>query len=655
MLFNNAKVCGARASARVFSKDELLGMFPTVEERKRWSHHSKREICEHLRIPFSETVVEEDVVLDRSKVCTARKSRLFPSRYTRDELVDLAKARHRNISRAKLRVTRIDRLCALAHLPFRAIPPAAAGTPPVPMAAGKSKRGRAVVPPQGDVGAPLPIVAQCRTRGSKELQRHQQELLDRLDRSRGVLAVHATGSGKTLTAVVASQCYLDEHPRRRVMVLTPASLVGNFLKELEAFGPELRHRERYEVLTYQKFVQRRKKILWYEARHRELPEELRPFSSCRHMMLIVDEAHNFRTPFRPRKKPAGKEQGIMTKHVMACAEQADRVLLLTATPLVNKPKDILTLLNMIREPGLAALAIFPTDIREQRHYLKDKIHFFSPPDDRYREIYPASESHEVFLTMPAWYEKKYNDVETQVATDENLDIFGDVNLHAFFNGMRRATNVLDLDTTREMSPKIQWILNFIQDHPEDKMVIFSSFLDMGSLAVFRRLPAAIRNRVAFVTGQTPRKDRQRIVDEYNKGEKKFLFLSKAGGEGLDLKGTRRILLLEPAWNQSAEQQVTGRGIRYKSHAHLPFDERVVDVYRLYLIKASDAQNLDRIVGEDLLWRTAGGEAVGHRHGDEEEEDNAMVSIDLMIRSLQRKKETANQDFLRLLRDRSSGQ
>jgi len=170
--------------------------------------------------------------------------------------------------------------------------------------------------------------------------------------------------------------------------------------------------------------------------------------------------------------------------------------------------------------------------------------------------------------------------------------------------------------------------------------------------VFRRLPAAIRNRVAFVTGQTPRKDRQRIVDEYNKGEKKFLFLSKAGGEGLDLKGTRRILLLEPAWNQSAEQQVTGRGIRYKSHAHLPFDERVVDVYRLYLIKASDAQNLDRIVGEDLLWRTAGGEAVGHRHGDEEEEDNAMVSIDLMIRSLQRKKETANQDFLRLLRERS---
>ena len=641
------KVCGPRASSRVFSKEELLGMIPSADQNL-WKHRSKREICEHLNIPFSEHPVVPDVVLDRTKVCTARKSRFFPSRYTRDELVTLAKARHRNMSRAALRGMRIDRLCAMAHLPFRAIPPPA----PATGGAAAPKRGRVPLPAHGGEGSasPIPEHAECRTRGWKELQRHQAELLDQLDRSRGVLAVHATGSGKTLTAVVASQCYLDEHPRRRVVVITPASLVGNFVKELDAFGPELRHRHRYEILTYQKYVQRRKKILWYEARHRELPEELRPFTTCRHTMLIVDEAHNFRTPFKARKTPSGKDQGVMTKHVLACAEQADRVLLLTATPLVNKPKDILTLLNMIREPGLEALKVFPVDVQQQRHYLQDKIHFFSPPDDRYREIYPATNPHEVFLTMPPWYEKRYDDVETKVATDENLDIFGDVNLSAFFNGMRRATNVLDLDTTREISPKIRWIVEFIQNHPEDKMVIFSSFLDMGSLAVFRRLPAAIRQKVAFVTGQTPRGERQQLVDRYNRGEKTILFLSKAGGEGLDLKGTRRIILLEPSWNQSAEQQVTGRGIRYKSHAHLPFDERVVDVYRLYLIKAADATNLQRILQEDLLWRTAEGEAVENRLAEEEDNENAMVSIDLMVRSLQRKKETANQEFMQILRN-----
>lgn len=621
-------------------------MIPSADQNL-WKHRSKREICEHLNIPFSEHAIVPDVVLDRTKVCTSRKSRFFPSRYTRDELVTLAKARHRNMSRAALRGMRIDRLCAMAHLPFRAIPPPA----PATSGAAAPKRGRVPLPAHGGEGSasPIPEHAECRTRGLKELQRHQAELLDRLDRSRGVLAVHATGSGKTLTAVVASQCYLDEHPRRRVVVITPASLVGNFVKELDAFGPELRHRHRYEILTYQKYVQRRKKILWYEARHRELPEELRPFTTCRHTMLIVDEAHNFRTPFKARKTPSGKDQGVMTKHVLACAEQADRVLLLTATPLVNKPKDILTLLNMIREPGLEALKVFPVDAQQQRYYLQDKIHFFSPPDDRYREIYPATNPHEVFLTMPPWYEKRYDDVETKVATDENLDIFGDVNLSAFFNGMRRATNVLDLDTTREISPKIRWIVEFIQNHPEDKMVIFSSFLDMGSLAVFRRLPAAIRQKVAFVTGQTPRGERQQLVDRYNRGEKTILFLSKAGGEGLDLKGTRRIILLEPSWNQSAEQQVTGRGIRYKSHAHLPFDERVVDVYRLYLIKAADATNLQRILQEDLLWRTAEGEAVGNRLAEEDNE-NAMVSIDLMVRSLQRKKETANQEFMQILRN-----
>ena len=50
-------------------------------------------------------------------------------------------------------------------------------------------------------------------------------------------------------------------------------------------------------------------------------------------------------------------------------------------------------------------------------------------------------------------------------------------------------------------------------------------------------------------------------------------------EGLDLKGTRQIQLLDPHFNEEKMRQIIGRGVRYKSHAHLPENERNVEVER----------------------------------------------------------------------------
>jgi hypothetical protein len=67
---------------------------------------------------------------------------------------------------------------------------------------------------------------------------------------------------------------------------------------------------------------------------------------------------------------------------------------------------------------------------------------------------------------------------------------------------------------------------------------------------------------------------------------KVLLLTRAGGEGLNLKGTRYEVIFEKNWNRASEEQVIARGARYKSHSHLPEDKRKVDVYHL-LIKKPD--------------------------------------------------------------------
>ena len=56
----------------------------------------------------------------------------------------------------------------------------------------------------------------------------------------GLLVAHDTGTGKTLTAVTASQCYLDKNKNGRIVFIGPASLLHNFDKELDKYGLKIK-------------------------------------------------------------------------------------------------------------------------------------------------------------------------------------------------------------------------------------------------------------------------------------------------------------------------------------------------------------------------------------------------------------------------------
>jgi len=604
------KNCGKRASRTVLSKEELEGMVRARDpDRRGVSRLTKRQLCEILGMPFIEPARRPEPI--DIKVCSDRRSRRFRDRYTKDELIDMIKARGSRASRAALRGLPFRVLCGMARLPYVAT---------ARTTAGGGGHGAAVVDHHPTGVAHADGGEDCIARASRALLQHQQSLIRMIMEKRGVIAVHATGSGKTLAAATATQCYLDRFPDRRVVVITPASLVANFRKELEATRPLL-HADRYTIMSFQAFVLRQKG-------RNPIP--------CDRTMLVVDEAHNFRTMYKKTKK---KTVGIMTKHVSDCAERADKVLLLTATPLVNRPSDLAPLLNMIRDDGAPAITRTAFDNHSNEipfleRYVRGRIHFFTPEDDTQRVIYPHKVEHrpELFVMSPE-YLRKYEDIENKLTTDDSVYLFGDIDTTVFFNGMRRAANTLDI-SDRSNAPKIRWITDFLgRGQPTDKTVIFSQFLDMGSKAVHRSLTPELRAVSAFITGDTPPKDRQKIVDRFNDGEIRFLFLSKAGGEGLDLKGTTSLILVEPTWNRTIEDQVVGRVVRYRSHAHLPFNKRRVDIHRLFLIKPRDETVIDEVLG---------GEAVHHPEG-------GLLSIDLMMDNLRRRKQQEIDAYTRILR------
>lgn len=75
------------------------------------------------------------------------------------------------------------------------------------------------------------------------------------------------------------------------------------------------------------------------------------------------------------------------------------------------------------------------------------------------------------------------------------------------------------------------------------------------------------------TGSLSQKEKDEVVKGYNSGKIPVLIVSSSGAEGLDLKGTRLIQILDPHFNPSKIRQIVGRGVRYESHAHLPESDR----------------------------------------------------------------------------------
>lgn len=105
-----------------------------------------------------------------------------------------------------------------------------------------------------------------------------------------------------------------------------------------------------------------------------------------------------------------------------------------------------------------------------------------------------------------------------------------------------------------------------------KVLIFSqftSYLDVLSTELDRRGIGYFA-----ITGATPKRERVRLVQQFNNDETPvFLVSLKAGGTGLNLTGASVVVHADPWWNAAATDQATDR-------AHRIGQNREVDVYKV---------------------------------------------------------------------------
>jgi superfamily II DNA or RNA helicase len=429
------------------------------------------------------------------------------------------------------------------------------------------------------------------------LKKHQLNVANFLYNNHGVAVIHSVGTGKTLTAVSSAQCLLLNNIIKKVIVVTPTSLQENFKQQMKFYNVDEKLFKHYHFYTITGLVNaiNNKTVI-----------------NANDALLIIDEVHNLRTL-----------EGNRFKQIYKYSLKAKRVLLLTATPFINYSYDIINLVALTTGNKPITTDEFE-NIKEKpnllKKYLENIFNVYTKKQDD--SNFPDKKIYEIFLKMPDSYTKIYNDVENGEV--KKIPDFKNKNINVFYNGLRRASNIID-----DKSPKVDWITDKINSEPKEHYIIFSHYITMGIKPIMKYLDKK-KLKYTSVTGDMDIKERQKAVNQYNNGEIKILFISMAGSEGLDLKNTKYIIILEPSWNESSIEQIIGRGVRYKSHEKLPKSKRVVTIYKLYCVKPDEYENIDKIVDNYYL-----------------EYNNEMLSVDLYLRNFSILKQQRIEHFYKL--------
>jgi len=398
---------------------------------------------------------------------------------------------------------------------------------------------------------------------ASDIQPHQQQVIDKMRRHDGVLVYHGLGSGKTLTALAVAK---DQ--KKPLSVVGPASLRGNFEKENK------KHKTGVKIQ--------------YSTYNKPNPNP--------NNVLAFDEAHRM-----------GRYGTKVSK--MPDQYAAHKKMFLTGTPIRNEPSELIPLLRGIgvdapkdpkrfNEVFLKKVKHAPSFIQRIKG-VKDSIEYVpknlslltrlaeDKVDYHPSQIkgFPTTNIEDINVPMTEHQVAAYKTIMRQDPGIAYKIKYGlpagakDASKINYFLSQSRQVlnNPLKYSGSSEVNPKVALISSQLG---KTKSVVYSQFLDSGVNLLAQDLKSK-KIPYATFTGKDSLEARKKAISDYNTGKIKTLLISGAGGEGLDLKGTRALHIMEPHWNNEKLNQVRGRVARYGSHDGLKPSEKNVSIKTYY--------------------------------------------------------------------------
>lgn len=402
--------------------------------------------------------------------------------------------------------------------------------------------------------------------GDSRLRPYQRVDVALLKTKKHKLIFNQQRTGKSATTLVT----MFEEGLKRVVLVCPSGLKNNWKDEVErwapAFTPIIAHGTKQKrEKAYQLFFQTEKAmlIIGYETLRNDVDWFINRNESFDGM--VCDEAHRLRN--------------WNTKQSKACflmGKLAQTRYALTGTPSVNHPSDVFGVLRYTYPDHYTSYWKFA-----ERYFTIHQSHFgkevgaFAREDEfvemldylsiqRRRDdimswIPPVTRQTFKF-DLEGKQKKHYNDMALTFNVQE-----GDVEVDA-------STTLAQLTRLRQIacdpsliglegdSPKRDFLIEYILDHPKEGIVIFSTYSSfLRSLATTLRLKHKLK--VGLITGNESSATKQRLVKELQDGNLNIICANIiAGGTGFTMDRADTVIFVDrdyvPANNEQAQDRIT---------------------------------------------------------------------------------------------------
>lgn len=385
------------------------------------------------------------------------------------------------------------------------------------------------------------------------LRRYQEWGVKYILHQEKVLLGDEMGLGKTIQAI-ATMVSLKNTGATHFVVVCPASVVTNWCREITKHSllraTKVHGTDRLSALRSWKRTGGVAVTTFETTSYFKLEENYK-FS-----LLVVDEAHYIKNP-----------QAKRTLNTKNLCSHANRLLFMTGTALENRVDEMITLIAML-QPNIANQI--------------NRIAFMSSaPQFRLKvaPVYYRRKRDEVLTELPELIESK----EWCSMTREEENIYEEAMLGKHFADARRVSwNIENL----ENSSKANRLREIVEEAElEDrKVIVFSFFLD----TIHKVTQFLGRRCLNPIYGAITPQRRQEIIDEFDNAPAGSVLVSQiqSGGTGLNIQSASVVVICEPQFKPSIENQAISRAYRmgqarnvlvYRLLCEGSIDERITEI------------------------------------------------------------------------------
>lgn len=452
---------------------------------------------------------------------------------------------------------------------------------------------------------------------------------------KNLLLFHATGMGKTCSSILIAEANRNSIPK--IFVFLEKSVKQNYINEIY---DETRDNNQCTMDIYSNLDKNeRNKVIKYNYQIKQLGKLTNEICLLRkttigqnkiknmfsNSLIIIDEVHNIREYNNDEQTDCRRYDAI--ESILKYSENI-KLVLMSATPIFDTPEEIISITNLflinqkknkinvndIFDKNLNLTSngteILKTNLRGIISYVRgdNPITF---PSWSFNESKIQKYKFKLFkltqIEMSNYQQENY--IKNYSEFNTNINILRQIS--NIYYGTKDLKNELKIEKLKDPENSISMkFYNLYENiiNSTGTNFVYSEFINQGVMLIKRMLIINgfklfnLKNKIdlegkgiVIIDGNTDIIKRKMIIDIFNSIENKdgkyikVLIGSSVLKEGITLKNTRNVHIMEPWHNMSRLYQIWGRAIRSCSHSELQKKDRNV---KIFLYASIFNKNLD---------------------------------------------------------------